>query len=77
MSRLTAGREVIESYIEGEFMGWEGEAVFKLDNGQIWQQASYAYHYSYRYHPSVIIFHNGGSYEMQVEGERIHVQRLR
>ena len=60
-------------------MGWDGETIFKLDNGQIWQQASYAYHYAYKYHPSVIIFNSGGSYKMQVEGEseRIEVNRLR
>jgi hypothetical protein len=46
----------IESYIEGEFEGRDGETVFKLDNGQIWQQALYAYtyHYSYTGTPGVI-----------------------
>jgi hypothetical protein len=29
----------IETMIAGEFNGWEGETIFKLDNGQIWQQA--------------------------------------
>src|SRR6202044_232769 len=31
----------IESSISGEFHGWDGETIFKLDNGQIWQQAEY------------------------------------
>ena len=39
--------DVIESQIEGTFNGWTGETVFKLTNGQIWQQASYAYTYHY------------------------------
>ena len=34
---------VIHSYIDDDFEGWEGETIFKLDNGQIWQQSSYAY----------------------------------
>src|SRR5947209_18063931 len=25
---------VIESHIDGDFNGWEGETIFKLDNGQ-------------------------------------------
>jgi hypothetical protein len=30
---------VIESQIDGTFQGWSGETVFKLTNGQIWQQS--------------------------------------
>ena len=29
---------VIETYIDGDFEGWEGETIWKMDNGQIWQQ---------------------------------------
>jgi hypothetical protein len=35
----------IESNISGEIEGWDGETVFKLDNGQIWEQAEYSYTY--------------------------------
>lgn len=31
-------RNVIESRISGTFTGWRGKSVFKLDNGQEWQQ---------------------------------------
>ena len=47
---------VIESQIDGEFEGWEGDTMFKLVNGQIWQQSSYAYTYSYAYMPDVMIY---------------------
>ena len=47
--------QVIESQIEGEFTGWDGETIFKLVNGQIWQQSTYAYTYSYKYRPKVMI----------------------
>ena len=47
---------VIETRIDGEFKGWEGETVYKMQNGQIWQQASYHYHYHYAYSPEVIIY---------------------
>lgn len=71
--------DVIESRIDGEFEGWDGETVFRLQNGQIWQQSSYAYHYSYLYSPNVVIMRLRGGYEMQVEGvgQRIGVHRLR
>jgi len=26
----------IETHIEGDFEGWEGETIYKLSNGQIW-----------------------------------------
>ncbi|RHW22725.1 hypothetical protein C2846_03155 [Pseudomonas jilinensis] len=71
--------DVIESRIDGEFSGWEGETIFKLENGQVWQQASYAYMYSYKYRPKVLIFRTRGGYEMQVDGvsNRVRVTRLR
>jgi hypothetical protein len=74
-----AAPDIIESRIDGEFSGWEGETIFKLQNGQIWQQASYAYHYSYKFSPKVLIFRTRSGYEMQVEGiaSRIRVTRLR
>ncbi len=77
-SGYTDNREFIESKIQGEFHGWDGETIFLLDNGQIWQQSSYAYHYTYKYRPSVIIFKNGSSYEMQVDDidKRIKVNRI-
>lgn len=34
--------DVIDSRIEGTFQGWRGDTIFKLTNGQIWQQSSYA-----------------------------------
>ena len=70
---------IVESQIAGEFSGWEGETIFKLTNGQIWQQSSYAYTYSYKYRPKVLIFPFGGGFELQVEGmdQRIKVVRLK
>lgn len=74
-----ASTDLIETRIDGEFEGWEGETIFKLVNGQIWQQSIYAYTYSYAYSPKVMIFKRGGQYEMQVEGVsgKIAVTRLK
>lgn len=71
--------DVIESNIDGEFNGWDGETIFKLTNGQIWQQSAYAYTYHYAYRPKVMIINNNGRYLMQVEGVSgtIQVKRLK
>jgi len=71
---------VIETRIDGEFNGWDGETIYRLQNGQIWQQSVYHYHYHYAYSPSVLIYSSGGGYKMKVEGdsdEPVSVQRLR
>lgn len=77
--RSAQSADIIESRIDGEFSGWEGETIFKLENGQIWQQVTYAYMYKYKYRPKVLIFGTRGGYEMQVEGvdKRIRVIRIR
>ena len=78
-SRSGSSPDFIESQIEGEFSGWSGETIFKLTNGQIWQQSSYSYTYSYKYRPKVIIFSTSRGHELQVDGmnQRIGVKRLK
>lgn len=74
------GPAVIESNIEGDFEGWEGETVFKLTNGQIWQQVDYAYSYHYAFRPSVLIYQSrSGGWKMKVDGvdHVVGVERLR
>jgi hypothetical protein len=69
----------IESKIDGTFEGWDGDTLFPLTNGQIWQQASYAYKYSYRYRPDVVIYYTGVYYKMIVAGVDgpINVKRIK
>jgi hypothetical protein len=73
------GTGVVETQVDGEFNGWEGETVVKLMNGQIWQQTEYHYEYHYAYMPKVLVYPSGGGYRMKVEGtsQAIGVQRLR
>lgn len=68
---------VIESYIDGEFRGWEGETAYRLTNGQVWQQAAYKYEYSYAYRPEVLIYPGGGGMIMSVAGTEAEVRRVR
>jgi hypothetical protein len=71
--------QVIESYISGDFRGWNGETIFEFDNGQIWQQVSVATLTATRTHPKVVIFRSGGAFRMKVDGVTgdIAVKRLR
>jgi hypothetical protein len=73
------GQQVIESQIDGDFKGWDGETIFKLTNGQIWQQSSYAYMYHYAYGPEVTIYKVNGRFKMKVEGveDTIEVVRIK
>jgi hypothetical protein len=67
----------IESRIDGEFDGWEGNTVFRLENGQIWQQASPSARYHYARHPRVTI--SAAPHRLRVEGMayEVAVKRLR
>jgi len=69
----------VEATIAGNFNGWDGESVFKLDNGQIWQQAEYSYMYSYAYRPEVTIYHTSAGCKMKVEDEEetVLVERIK
>ncbi|UZD21195.1 hypothetical protein [Algoriphagus halophytocola] len=75
---LHLNAQVIETRIDGEFEGWEGETIFKMMNGQIWQQSSYSYMYHYAYSPEVIIYKTSSGFVMKVDGvdETINVVQL-
>jgi hypothetical protein len=69
----------VESTISGSFHGWSGDTIFKLDNGQIWQQAEYAFTYSYSYRPEVTIYETSAGCRLKVEDEEetILVRRIK
>ncbi len=69
----------IESSISGDFNGWDGETVFKLSNGQIWEQAEMDMMSSYSYMPDITIYSTSGGCRMKVEDEdeTILVKRIR
>ncbi len=69
----------IESSIDGDIEGWEGETIFKLANGQIWQQTEYDYTYFYAYSPDVTIYQTSAGCRMKVEDEdeTVVVERIK
>jgi len=75
----SSSSSVIESRIDGDFEGWEGETIFKLMNGQIWQQVDYSYYYHYAFMPRVTIYKGSSGYIMEVDGtdRKVRVQRIK
>lgn len=59
---------VIESNVDDDFNGCEGETIIKLSNEQIWQQSEYHYTYHYAYRPKVMIYQTGSGFKMKVDG---------
>lgn len=70
----------IESRIVGEFDGWNGNTVFKLENGQVWQQAATGYFTNVRLdNPPVVIKKLLFGYLLTLpgQGETVFVRRIK
>jgi len=74
--QVRRANNVIESRIDGEFKGWEGESIYRLVNGQRWQQSSYKYQYKYAYMPIVIIYQARSGYKILVAGTTANVRQI-
>lgn len=76
---LGLGSFIVDSQIDGEFQGWDGDTIFRLRNAQVWQQVSFDYHYHYAFNPDVLIFSTrSGQYKMIVEdvSKTVYVEQL-
>lgn len=71
--------EVVANY-DGQFTGWSGGTLFKLDNGQVWKQ-SQSGRVSYKKDRPEITIRRGafGSYRLSVEGlnRTVRVKRVK
>jgi hypothetical protein len=70
---------IIESTIDGQFNGWEGQTIIKLMNGQVWQQNDLQLYLHLALMPKVMIISTSGGYKAKVEGlsQAVGVTRLR
>jgi len=72
--------EEIRSVVPGKFTGWSGKTVFRLANGQVWQQSARGSFYIVKTDPEVTIRRAAlGGYLLQVEGynSSVRVRRVR
>lgn len=70
----------IETRIDGKFTGWTGNTVFKLENGQVWQQSGPGYYDNVQLNnPQVIIKQLAFGYLLTLpgHGETVFVQRIK
>lgn len=68
---------VVRHTIISDFNGWIGDTIFKMENGEIWQQDEYEYEYNYSYRPNALIYSDGWNYRLEVEGYTIQVKRIK
>jgi hypothetical protein len=57
----------IHSQLDGEFNGYDDGAIFRLTNGQIWQQRRYKYKYKYKYRPRVRLYQDQNRWFMEFD----------
>lgn len=69
--------KVIKSKIEGNFNGFEGNSIYRLLDGSIWQQIDGKYQYKYAYSPNVLVYKFGKIWKMNVKGITVTVIRLK
>ncbi|MGH8377516.1 MAG: hypothetical protein ACRER7_01035 [Gammaproteobacteria bacterium] len=70
----------IETRIAGSFTGWTGDTVFKLENGQVWQQAATGFFTDVNLdHPKVVIKKLAFGYLLTLpgHGETVFVRRIK
>lgn len=69
---------VIEALVINEFDGLEHGKIFKLDNGQIWEQEEFYIYTGIFIMPKVTIWHNGVVFKMKIDGvdKPVTVQQL-
>ncbi|MBI5426525.1 MAG: hypothetical protein HZA32_20815 [Opitutae bacterium] len=68
--------EAVESRLAGDYEGWTGKTVFKLENGQIWQQTGGSARYDDKRHAPAVKIYPGmlGAYWLEIEGVRERVK---
>lgn len=72
--------KVIESRIPGDFKGWRGKTVFRLENGQVWRQTNPDTFVVHVRDPKVTIRRGMfGSYLLKIDGynSSVKVERIK
>lgn len=74
-----SGEDITSLTIIGEFLGWNGNTVFNLSDGSVWQQAKHDVLFFRALNPEVQITNSGGSFFLQVKGvdRKIMVRKIK
>lgn len=78
MENARTNQQSMTSRIDGEFRGWDGDTLFRLENGQVWEQIGSERVFFRAYRPEVTITREMFGYRMSVEGinARVQVKRI-
>src|SRR5262249_34519166 len=57
----------IHSQLQGDFNGYGDGAIFRLTNGQVWQQRRFRYKYKYKYRPPVGLYQKQNRWFMEFD----------
>lgn len=69
LNREPQGPKEITSRLVGQFDGWDGHTIFRLENGQVWQQRiEKTVSYKPAENPVVTVVRSFGGYRLKVEG---------
>lgn len=76
--RYGSSPSTIESRIDGDFNGFKHGNIYKLANGQIWEQTEFRISVSIKISPAVTIIPTSDGYKMLVDGvsDPVRVKRL-
>lgn len=77
---LIKGAQKLESYYIGDFTGWTGDTLFRLENGQVWKQVTSGRVTHRRVRPKITIKKaTFGSFKLYVEGlnRGVRVKRVK
>ena len=71
-------QQFINSRIDGEFKGWDGDSIYKLEDGSKWKLASYLYTYNYSTRPNATVWKDGSRYFLTVDSmtERVEITKV-
>lgn len=65
------------SQIDGWFRGWTGDTIFKLTNGQFWQQTvSGAKSFTATYRPAIAITNSAGQHMLSFSNSTVRVEQI-
>jgi hypothetical protein len=70
----------ITARLKGEFRGWDGNTIFRLDNGQVWQQrVGGGYRSIKMMNPEVVVKKGRFGYYLEIlsSGRSVGVKRIR
>ncbi len=74
------GPSVIESSVDGEFNGFDGNTVIRLLDGSLWEQTEFYWEWHWAYLPKATVFRSrSGEWKMQIAGIRrsVGVRKLK